>query len=32
MKVLLVGAGTVGESIAKLSAGRPWLERMVVTD
>ncbi len=32
MKVLLVGAGTVGESIAKLSAGRPWLERMVVAD
>ncbi len=32
MKVLLVGAGTVGEAIAKVSAGRPWLERMVVAD
>jgi saccharopine dehydrogenase (NAD+, L-lysine-forming) len=32
MKVLLVGAGTVGESIARLSAGRHWLERMVVAD
>ncbi len=32
MKVLLVGAGTVGESIAKLSAKRPWLERMIVSD
>jgi saccharopine dehydrogenase-like NADP-dependent oxidoreductase len=32
MKVLLVGAGTVGEAIAKLAKGRDWLERMVVTD
>jgi saccharopine dehydrogenase-like NADP-dependent oxidoreductase len=32
MKVLLVGAGTVGEAIAKLSAGKPWLKQMVVTD
>jgi saccharopine dehydrogenase-like NADP-dependent oxidoreductase len=32
MKVLLVGAGTVGEAIARLSQGRDWLERMVVTD
>jgi saccharopine dehydrogenase (NAD+, L-lysine-forming) len=32
MKVLLVGAGTVGEAIAKLSNGRGWLERMVVVD
>jgi len=32
MKVLLVGAGTVGESIAKLSGARPWLEHMVVAD
>ena len=32
MKVLLVGAGTVGESIATLSGGQPWLERMVVAD
>lgn len=29
MKVLLVGVGTVGEAIARLSAGRPWLEQMV---
>ncbi len=32
MKVLLVGAGTVGEAIARLSADRTWLERMVVSD
>jgi saccharopine dehydrogenase-like NADP-dependent oxidoreductase len=32
VKVLLVGAGTVGEAIAKLSEGRSWLERMVVAD
>ena len=32
MKVLLVGVGTVGEAIARLSAGRPWLERMVLAD
>jgi saccharopine dehydrogenase (NAD+, L-lysine-forming) len=32
MKVLLVGAGTVGEAIVRLSRGRPWLERMVVAD
>ena len=32
MKVLLVGAGTVGEAIARLSRGRGWLERMVVAD
>jgi saccharopine dehydrogenase (NAD+, L-lysine-forming) len=32
MKVLLVGAGTVGEAIVNLSRGRPWLERMVVAD
>ena len=32
MKVLLVGAGTVGEAIARLSRGRHWLERMVVAD
>jgi saccharopine dehydrogenase (NAD+, L-lysine forming) len=30
MKVLLVGVGTVGEAIARLSAGRPWLEQMVI--
>ena len=32
MKVLLVGTGTVGEAIAKLSRGRPWLEKMVLAD
>ncbi len=32
MKVLLVGVGTVGEAIARLSRGRPWLERMVLAD
>ena len=32
MKVLLVGVGTVGEAIARLSRGRPWLEQMVLAD
>jgi len=32
VKVLLVGVGTVGEAIARLSAGRPWLEQMVLAD
>lgn len=32
MKVLLVGVGTVGEAIARLSAGKPWLEQMVIAD
>ena len=32
MKVLLVGVGTVGESIATLSKGKPWLEKMVLAD
>ena len=32
MKVLLVGVGTVGEAIATMSRGRPWLERMVLCD
>ena len=32
MKVLLVGVGTVGEAIARLSAGRPWLEKLVLAD
>ena len=32
MKVLLVGTGTVGEAIARLSRGRPWLEKMVLAD
>ena len=32
MRVLLVGAGTVGEAIAKVAADREWLEQMVVAD
>ncbi|MEO6349945.1 MAG: saccharopine dehydrogenase C-terminal domain-containing protein [Candidatus Limnocylindrales bacterium] len=32
MRVLLVGAGTVGEAIAKVAAERPWLEQLIVTD
>jgi saccharopine dehydrogenase-like NADP-dependent oxidoreductase len=32
MKVLLVGVGTVGEAIARLSAQRDWLEHMVLAD
>jgi saccharopine dehydrogenase (NAD+, L-lysine-forming) len=32
MRVLLVGAGTVGEAIAKIAADREWLEQMVVAD
>jgi len=32
MKVLLVGVGGVGESIAVLAKGRSWLERMVLAD
>jgi len=32
LKVLLVGVGTVGEAIARLGAGAPWLERMVLAD
>lgn len=32
MKVLLVGVGTAGEAIARLSAGKPWLEQMVLAD
>jgi saccharopine dehydrogenase-like NADP-dependent oxidoreductase len=32
LKVLLVGAGTVGEAIAKVAKGKPWLERMVLAD
>ncbi|HXR26698.1 MAG TPA: saccharopine dehydrogenase C-terminal domain-containing protein [Candidatus Baltobacteraceae bacterium] len=31
-KVLLVGAGTVGEAIAKIARGKPWLESMVLAD
>jgi len=32
MRVLLVGAGTVGEAIARIAAGQPWLEKIVVAD
>ncbi len=32
LKVLLVGVGTVGEAIARLSADAPWLDRMVLAD
>jgi saccharopine dehydrogenase (NAD+, L-lysine-forming) len=32
VKVLLLGVGTVGEAIARLSRGKPWLERMVLAD
>jgi saccharopine dehydrogenase-like NADP-dependent oxidoreductase len=32
MRVLLVGTGGVGESIAVVSQTRPWLQRMVLTD
>ena len=32
LKVLLVGVGTVGEAIAKLSADQPWCDRMVLAD
>lgn len=32
MKVLLVGVGGVGESIAVVARDRPWLEQMVLAD
>ena len=32
MRVLLVGAGMVGEAIAKVAADPDWLEHMLVTD
>jgi saccharopine dehydrogenase (NAD+, L-lysine forming) len=32
LKVLLVGVGTVGEAIARLSADQPWLGKMVLAD
>ncbi|HYI21862.1 MAG TPA: saccharopine dehydrogenase C-terminal domain-containing protein [Candidatus Limnocylindrales bacterium] len=32
MRVLLIGAGTVGEAIARIAADRPWLEQMIVAD
>jgi saccharopine dehydrogenase (NAD+, L-lysine forming) len=32
MKVLLVGVGGVGESIAVISSRKPWMEKMVLAD
>jgi saccharopine dehydrogenase-like NADP-dependent oxidoreductase len=32
VKVLLVGVGTVGEAIVRLSRNAPWLERLVCAD
>jgi saccharopine dehydrogenase-like NADP-dependent oxidoreductase len=32
MKVLLVGTGGVGEAIASIAKGRPWVEQVVLTD
>ena len=32
MRVLLIGVGTVGEAIARISAGADWLETMVLAD
>ena len=32
MRVLLIGVGTVGESIARLSASHDWCEAMVLAD
>jgi saccharopine dehydrogenase (NAD+, L-lysine forming) len=32
MKILLVGAGGVGEAIAVFSQSRPWVEQMVLAD
>ncbi len=32
MRVLLIGVGTVGEAIARLSAEHAWCERMVLAD
>jgi saccharopine dehydrogenase (NAD+, L-lysine-forming) len=32
MKVLLVGTGGVGESIAAIAKGQPWVEQVVLTD
>ncbi len=32
MRILLIGAGTVGEAIARLTAERDWCEQMVVAD
>ncbi len=32
MKVLLIGVGGVGEAIAVIAQGRPWLRKMVLAD
>src|SRR5687767_14119321 len=32
MRILLIGVGTVGEAIARLSADRDWCEAMVLAD
>lgn len=32
MRVVLVGVGTAGEAIARLSAEREWSEAMVLAD
>lgn len=32
MKILLLGTGGVGEAIAVMAKGRPWLEKMVLAD
>jgi saccharopine dehydrogenase (NAD+, L-lysine forming) len=32
MKILLVGTGGVGESIAVIAKSRPWVEKLVLTD
>ena len=32
MRILLVGVGTVGESIARLAAPHAWCESMVLAD
>ena len=32
MRVLLVGAGGVGEAIAKMAASQPWMDRLVLAD
>ena len=32
MKVLLVGTGGVGESIVLMAKGKPWIERIVLSD
>lgn len=32
MKILLVGVGGVGEAIAVIASGRPWMEQMVLAD